>query len=58
MKKYTKPQMLAKNAPTGSYAAGCPAKGTGGIGVQAVLSGIQLAITASVQNSYLSNVTG
>lgn len=27
-------------------------------GVQAVLSGIQLAITASVQNSYLSNVTG
>lgn len=30
MKKYAKPQMLAKNAPTGSYAAGCPAKGTGG----------------------------
>lgn len=24
MKEYTKPQMLAKNAPTGSYAAGCP----------------------------------
>lgn len=21
--------MMAKNAPTGSYAAGCPAKGTG-----------------------------
>ena len=30
MKKYAKPQMMAKNAPTGSYAAGCPAKGTGG----------------------------
>ncbi len=29
MKKYAKPQMMAKNAPTGSYAAGCPAKGTG-----------------------------
>ena len=26
MKKYAKPQMMAKNAPTGSYAAGCPAK--------------------------------
>ena len=25
MKKYAKPQMMAKNAPTGSYAAGCPA---------------------------------
>lgn len=25
MKKYSKPQMMAKNAPTGSYAAGCPA---------------------------------
>lgn len=24
MKKYTKVQMMAKNAPTGSYAAGCP----------------------------------
>lgn len=24
MKKYSKPQMIAKNAPTGSYAAGCP----------------------------------
>lgn len=24
MKKYNKPQMMAKNAPTGSYAAGCP----------------------------------
>ena len=23
MKKYDKPKMLAKNAPTGSYAAGC-----------------------------------
>lgn len=28
MKKYAKPQMMAKNAPTGSYAAGCPAKDT------------------------------
>lgn len=26
MKKYAKPQMMAKNAPTGSYAAGCPSK--------------------------------
>lgn len=25
MKNYSKPQMMAKNAPTGSYAAGCPA---------------------------------
>lgn len=24
MKNYSKPQMMAKNAPTGSYAAGCP----------------------------------
>lgn len=24
MKKYAKPQMMAKNAPSGSYAAGCP----------------------------------
>ena len=24
MKKYAKPKMVAKNAPTGSYAAGCP----------------------------------
>lgn len=24
MKKYQKPQMVAKNAPAGSYAAGCP----------------------------------
>jgi len=29
MKKYSKPRMLAKNAPTGSYAAGCPSKYTG-----------------------------
>lgn len=26
MKKYSKPQVMAKNAPSGSYAAGCPAK--------------------------------
>ena len=29
MKQYVKPQMLAKNAPTGSYAAGCPANDAG-----------------------------
>lgn len=32
MKNYSKPQMMAKNAPTGSYAAGCPQKGTGQFG--------------------------
>ena len=26
MKKYKKPQLVAKNNPTGSFAAGCPAK--------------------------------
>ena len=26
MKKYQKAQMIAKNLPTGSYAAGCPAE--------------------------------
>ncbi len=26
MKKYNEPKMMAQNAPTGSYAAGCPAK--------------------------------
>lgn len=30
MKKYQKAQMIAKNLPTGSYAAGCPAKDGGG----------------------------
>ena len=30
MKDYKKPSMIAKNLPTGSYAAGCPSKGTGG----------------------------
>lgn len=29
MKTYSKAQMIAKNLPTGSYAAGCPAKGRG-----------------------------
>lgn len=29
MKNYKKVQVLAKNAPSGSYAAGCPAEGTG-----------------------------
>ena len=32
MKKYSKPQMMAKNAPAGSYAAGCPTKGSGRFG--------------------------
>jgi len=27
MKKYVKAQVVAKNNPQGSYAAGCPAKG-------------------------------
>ena len=27
---YTKPQVVAQNASTGSYAAGCPAKDMGG----------------------------
>lgn len=26
---YTKPQVVAQNAAAGSYAAGCPANGTG-----------------------------
>ncbi|WP_443739258.1 hypothetical protein [Treponema sp.] len=30
---YTKPQVIAQNASTGSYAAGCPA-GIGGSGAQ------------------------
>lgn len=30
MKKYSKPVVVAKNLPTGSYAAGCPVKNTGG----------------------------
>ena len=29
MKNYTKVKMVAKNAPTGSYAAGCPEKDRG-----------------------------
>ena len=28
MKKYVKPQLVAKNNPTGSFAAGCPTKST------------------------------
>ncbi|MCH5238553.1 MAG: hypothetical protein J1E95_12305 [Muribaculaceae bacterium] len=31
MKEYKSPKMVAKNAPTGSYAAGCPAN-EGGMG--------------------------
>ena len=27
MKKYKKPQLVAKNNPTGSFAAGCPSSG-------------------------------
>lgn len=30
---YTKPQVIAQNAKSGSYAAGCPAKNTRGFGV-------------------------
>ena len=30
MKKYKKARVVAKNNPQGSYAAGCPAKNTGG----------------------------
>lgn len=29
MKEYQKAQMIAKNLPTGSYAAGCPARDRG-----------------------------
>ncbi len=29
---YTKPQVIAQNASTGSYAAGCPAENRGGNG--------------------------
>jgi len=29
MKNYSKPKILAKNLPSGSYAAGCPAKDRG-----------------------------
>lgn len=31
MKKYVKAQMVAKNLASGSYAAGCPAKGRAGL---------------------------
>lgn len=30
MKKYSKPKVVAKNLRSGSYAAGCPAKDSGG----------------------------
>lgn len=30
MKEYKKAQMIAKNLPTGSYAAGCPSQGRDG----------------------------
>ena len=33
MRKYSKPELIAKNLPTGSYAAGCPSKDSGGCGV-------------------------
>jgi len=29
MKNYSKPEIMAKNLPSGSYAAGCPAHGSG-----------------------------
>jgi len=38
MKKYSKPQMMAKNAPTGSYAAGCPEKGRGSSSVDGCMT--------------------
>lgn len=31
MRKYSKPQVVAKNFPTGSYASGCPINGTNNI---------------------------
>lgn len=31
MSTYKKPEVIAKNLPSGSYAAGCPANGTGKI---------------------------
>lgn len=31
MAEYKKPQVIAKNLPSGSYAAGCPAKDTKGL---------------------------
>lgn len=34
MKNYKKVQMVAKNAPSGSYAAGCPSAGHEGNGVK------------------------
>ena len=30
MKEYKSPELVAKNAPTGSYAAGCPSNEWGG----------------------------
>jgi len=30
MKKYVKAQVVAKNNPQGSYAAGCPSQNSGG----------------------------
>ena len=32
MKEFQKVQMIAKNLPTGSYAAGCPVKGIYSVG--------------------------
>jgi hypothetical protein len=32
MKEYKKAELIAKNLPTGSYAAGCPAKDRGDSG--------------------------
>ena len=31
MKEYKKAEMIAKNLPTGSYAAGCPSKAIYGV---------------------------
>ncbi len=37
MKNYKKVEMVAKNAPSGSYAAGCPTKARGGYPVGLVI---------------------
>lgn len=39
MKKYEKAKIIAKNLPSGSYAAGCPAKQGGGCGHSLIWAG-------------------
>ena len=43
MKKYVKAKMIAKNAPTGSYAAGCPAGQCNGPGSRSWCKPCELA---------------